>query len=201
MTNPEASRVIGQQWKQLSPHERAHYEAIAAEDKARYLKEVASTRQKVPFDSETRGRKGKAFELFCIERQGSDDPKRSVKEQKKALTAEWNALSPEQRAMYKKMSVESEKNDKKRERAATLSKKVVSKISEKDQKKRKTSQGTVLKEGANTSDTRDAKNKSVDHHLDHVDNVDAAEEAGEEEEEEVEDDVDREVRVLSVCLD
>jgi hypothetical protein len=189
MTNPEASRMIGQQWKQLPPHEKAHYEAIAAEDKARYLKEIAALGQDVvQTESESKSHstpganaRGKAFQAFCMERQTSNDPKSSVKEQKKALITEWNALTPEQRAAYKgKVPPESKKSvvegKKKRGRKSNAEKKIAKRNgateSSETEIKRRRSERTDVKEGASSSDTESDFNEDED------------------------DDVDREVRML-----
>jgi len=180
--------MIGQQWKQLPPHEKAHYEAIAAEDKARYLKEIAALGQDVvQTESESKSHstpagvahaRGKAFQAFCMERQTSNDPKSSVKEQKKALITEWNALTPEQRATYKgKVSPESKqsvlpKGKKKRNAEKKIAKTESSKTETKRRKSERTSERTDVKEGASSSDTESNFDEDED------------------------EDVDREVRVL-----
>lgn len=104
----EVAKMAGEQWKKLTPEERAPYDQKAQEDKERYLKECGKFEKK---ESDKPKRAQTAYFIFLGEFREQMKGKQSEGDQKiPALAGEkWRSMSEKDKEKYKQMEAVAKK--------------------------------------------------------------------------------------------
>jgi len=124
LTFAELAKLLGLEWKALSPEEKQKYKARAEEDKKRYVTEKGEEAERIrlgiqveaetPPKSKKKKKKGpkgakSAYMCFCVAERPAlvaERPGLNFAESGKILGARWKALAKEERGRYVTMAQE-----------------------------------------------------------------------------------------------